>query len=320
MNVLFVTYNRLGDAVLSTGLLAHLLQRHVDIRITVACGPVPAPLFTPMPGLERLIVLEKAPRLGHWRKLWRETVGRRWDMVIDLRGSAIAWCLLARERHVARDREKNRHRVEFLAQVMGLRQPPAPALWASPAQRQEARRLLPDGRRYLILAPTANWGGKCWPADRFAALAERLTAPQGCLAGARIAVCAGAWERAQAEPVLQAFPAERRIDLIGGADLPTLYACLERAALFVGNDSGLMHMAAAAGAPTLGLFGPSREELYGPWGPHAASVRTDRSFLEIRHDPDYDYRRQDSWMLDLGVDKAVHAAEALMATVRDSAA
>jgi ADP-heptose:LPS heptosyltransferase len=73
-------------------------------------------------------------------------------------------------------------------------------------------------------------------------------------------------------------PQGRCIDLAGRIDLLTASACLERCALYVGNDSGLMHIAAAAGIPTLGLFGPSRDERYGPWGPHAAAIRTPESF------------------------------------------
>ena len=72
------------------------------------------------------------------------------------------------------------------------------------------------------------------------------------------------------------------IDLTGDVDLLTAYACLKRARLFIGNDSGTMHLAAAAGVPTLGLFGPSDERLYGPWGRHAASSRGPRSFEQIR--------------------------------------
>jgi ADP-heptose:LPS heptosyltransferase len=81
--------------------------------------------------------------------------------------------------------------------------------------------------------------------------------------------------------VIEAVPPERRIDLVGAVDLPTAAACLRRCALFVGNDSGLMHLAAAAGVPTLGLFGPSPDGRYRPWGPHAAFVRTDESSAEL---------------------------------------
>ena len=59
---------------------------------------------------------------------------------------------------------------------------------------------------------------------------------------------------------------------MGKLDLPEVAAVLARAAIFIGNDSGLMHLAAAAGAPTLGLFGPTPSDEYGPAGPKAQAV------------------------------------------------
>src|SRR5579884_3321865 len=101
MRILFVTATRIGDAVLSTGLLSHLVERFPGARLTIAAGPAAAPLFEAVPGLERLIVVEKRPHGLHWPRLYREVAGRRWDIVVDLRGSAIAWLLRSGERRVA---------------------------------------------------------------------------------------------------------------------------------------------------------------------------------------------------------------------------
>ena len=91
----------------------------------------------------------------------------------------------------------------------------------------------------------------------------------------------------------------------------TAHVCLRRCAFYVGNDSGLMHLAAAAGIPTLGLFGPSREELYGPWGEHSAVVRTAVPYEDLVGGPDYDHRTTGSLMDSLTVDAAEAAARAL---------
>ena len=316
MEVLFITYNRLGDAILSTGLLNHLAAAHRDVRITLACGPVPAPMFTGMPGLAELIVLEKGPRLAHWRKLWRRTVGRRWDLVVDLRGSALAWLLRADKRIVAGKAAEDCHRVQSLARLFALEEPPLPALWSSEADDEFAEKLMTASNgKLLAIGPTANWGGKQWPLERFVDLAVGLTDEGGILANAQIAVFGAPQEKATTDAVLAALPAERRIDANTGQGLPATYACLKRSDFFVGNDSGLMHMAAAAGVPTLGLFGPSREEYYGPWGPKSGHVRTDNSFEQITNHPDYDYRRDDCWMLDLSLEKAESAARQLYARV-----
>src|SRR5262249_9684950 len=93
----------------------------------------------------------------------------------------------------------------------------------------------------------------------------------------------------------------------GKESLLVCYAALKRARLFVGNDSGLMHLAAAAGAPTLGLFGPSEEKLYRPWGPLARTIRGTRSFAEIKaQDPTLS--QAITHMMDLSVDAVFHAA------------
>ena len=94
MKILFVTATRVGDAVLSTGLLSHLIDRFPGARFTIAAGPDAAPLFEDVPGLERLIGLPKRRWSLHWLTLYRAVALRRWDMVVDLRASALARRLL----------------------------------------------------------------------------------------------------------------------------------------------------------------------------------------------------------------------------------
>lgn len=272
MRILFVTANRIGDAVLSTGLLDHLLERHPAARFTIACGPLPAPLFRAVPRLERLIPLAKRRYARHWLELWLACVGTRWDLLVDLRNSAVARLVASRARAIHRP-DRTLHKVEELGRVLRLQPPPPPRLWIDDAARAEAAALLaPAGDRpVLALGPTANWPGKEWPAERFAELARRLTAPGTALGGAVVAVFAAGPERSRARPLLDALGAAA-LDLTGRTDPMAAAACLERAALYVGNDSGLMHIAAAAGTPTLGLFGPGFPEIYGPWGARARAV------------------------------------------------
>jgi len=266
MRILFVTSNRVGDAVLSTGLLDHLIRTYPDSRITVACGTVAEGVFARMPNLERLLPLEKRPYGRHWLGLWAATVGTVWDLVIDIRASALSYLVPTRRRAVMRKRPG--HKTAQLAALLELDPPPLPVAWTAPEDRARAAALLPPGSPVIALAPTANWEGKVWPAERFVELYRALAA--GMLPGARAAVFAGpgAQERALAAPVLAALP--QAIDLCGALTLPEAAACLARCALFVGNDSGLMHLAAAAGAPTLGLFGPTQTAEYAPAGRRTA--------------------------------------------------
>lgn len=278
MRILFITSNRLGDAVLSTAVLARLLDEHPDAKVTVACGPVAAALFAGVPQVERVIAWRKAKSGRHWWTLWRQVAGSLWDRVIDMRGSALAWTMLAGRREVYRTRRGDEHRLDQMAAVLGLAPPLMPRLWLTEADRAAASELLGDDDRPLLaVAPTANWPPKAWPADRFADLIGRLTGEDGPLAGARVLVAGGPGERDLAAPVLAAVPRDRLVDLVDRAPLMVLAAAFARCRLVVANDSGLMHLSAAAGAPTLGLFGPSKDANYAPAGPVTAWVRAPES-------------------------------------------
>ena len=314
MQILFITSNRIGDAILSSGILAHLIEKYPAADITVACGPLAAPLFRHAPGVKTVHVMRKQRLSGHWLKLLAATIGTSWDLVVDLRGSATAYLLRARERKVL-TADNTRHRVVHNAAVMGLERPPSPKLWPGDAARAEARALIPDGRKVLAVGPTANWPRKAWPVAYFAEFVARLTGPGGTLEGAHVMVEGGPGEDEIVRPILEAVPQERVLNQVG-SELTVAYACFERAALYVGNDSGLMHLAAASGAPTLGLFGPSPEDLYAPWGQNAAFVRGPRSFQDIVGAPGYDEADPSSAMADLTVDKVIEAAQDLLAKTK----
>jgi ADP-heptose:LPS heptosyltransferase len=265
MRILFITSSRIGDAVISCGILEQLRLQNPTARITVACGAVAEGVFLRLPQLERLIVFEKERYDLHWPRLWTRLVRHVWDVVVDVRGSGLSLFLAARRRHMLRGGRRPGRRYEQLGAAMGFAPAPLPVAWVGDADIEKAAGLLQGP--VIGLGPTANWRGKIWPPERFVALFEALAAR---VPGARAAVFAGPGdaERALAAPVLAALPGA--IDLVGALSLPEAAACLRRCALFVGNDSGLMHIAAAAGAPTLGLFGRSRADEYAPAGPHTA--------------------------------------------------
>lgn len=312
MRILFVTSTRIGDAVLSTGILGWLIERHPGARLTVACGPAAAPLFEALPGLERTIVMTKRGVGLHWISLWLATVGRRWDLVVDLRGSLLSWLVPARARRVLWGHDESEPRVAEAARLLGVAPPPAPRLWTLTRHERAAAEQIPAGAPVLALAPCANWPPKAWPAPRFAALIAALTGPGGRLADAAVAVFATAEERSAAAPVLAAIPSARRLDLVGRLDLLTVYACLKRATLFIGNDSALMHMAAAAGIPTLGLFGPSPVRRYGPWGPLADAVTTTEDYRHLLEAADDPQRPKGTLMDTISVERVIAAAGALL--------
>jgi len=310
MRILFITSTRIGDAVLSTGILDYLIKTHPDAMFTVACGPVAAPLFEAMPQIERIHLMVKKKHSMHWIDLWKACGFTYWHKIIDLRNGPITYLFpTLRGYHLLKD-DKTQHRVELFSNLLKLEKPQSPTLWTLAEHERNADDLLPKDVPILAIGPTANWRGKTWRAEYFLELAQKLTASNGIFEGAKIALFGHISERGPCEDLIAALPEGQRIDLIGELDLPTVYACLKRCQFYVGNDSGLMHMAVAAKIPTLGLFGPTQEKLYAPWGPTSATVRTQTPFLDLFGE-NFDHKNTDSLMDSLSVDMAVKAAQNL---------
>jgi heptosyltransferase-2 len=144
----------------------------------------------------------------------------------------------------------------ILAEAAGIAVPnETPRLRATPAEREGAEALLARSGRggdpYAVLAPGASYGpAKRWPADRFAALARSWQRTRGL----RVVLVGVAEDRPAAQAV--AASAESGIlDLTGLTDLPQLVGVLDGAAAVASNDSGVMHLAAALGRPTVAVFG-----------------------------------------------------------------
>ncbi len=320
--ILFITSSRIGDAVLSSGLIRRLSQEVPHARFTIVAGPLSAPLFRDTPGLDRLIVLEKQAGGLHWFKLWTRVRGRRWGVVVDMRGSGLARFLNARRRAVRKPPPTGAtplHKVVEAARLLRLEEdPPAPFLFTSDQTEAEAQAMLGrGGGPILAIAPAANWAGKTWPSERFAVVAAELLGKGGPMADGRLLLLGGPEDRFAAEAVRRVIPRARLIDAVGRVDVLTAYACLKRARLFIGNDSGLMHLAAAAGAPTLGLFGPSDDRLYAPWGPRSRVLRGPRDFDTFKRiDPQLN--QVVCHMFDLPTAWVVNAARSLLEETRET--
>ena len=305
--ILFITATRIGDAVLSSGLIKRLADEIPQARFTVVAGPHAAPLFAHVPGLARVIEFEKAKSGAHWFELWRKVRHTRWGLIVDLRGSGIARFLSTRRRAIRRKSPSPIHKVMEAARTLRIEdEPAAPHLYTSPEIEAHAEALTAGPGPILALAPAANWVGKTWPAERFSQLANRLLRDDGAMAGGRLMVLGGPGDETLARS-LRDVAQHRFIDLAGKVDLLTAFACLKRARLFIGNDSGAMHLAAASDCPTLGLFGPSDERLYAPWGENAQVVRGPRGFEQIRA-VDPGFTQELCHMMDLTVEQVTATA------------
>jgi ADP-heptose:LPS heptosyltransferase len=156
------------------------------------------------------------------------------------------------------------------------------------------------GERFAILNPGGGWPTKLWDAERFGALADELLLRHGL----RSIVTHGPGERELAERVAAASRA--------GAAMPAcptlkgFYALARRASVYVGGDTGPTHLAVAAGAPVVGLFGPT--EWWRNGSPRAQDICVERTDIGCR--TDCHRRACTQWVcMDIEVERVLSAVD-----------
>jgi len=269
--LLFVTLSNIGDLVMTTPALRALHEVYPDARIDIVADPRSSELLSRCPFLGELLHRVKREGRTGFCQLVRKLRQRRYDAIVDLRTDFLPW-LLRGARRSARWQARNYgpHAVEQHFAV-ARRVLPAPraipdtCIWTTADDDARAAALLDPlpGPRRLVLAPGANWPGKRWPVAHYAALAEELRDDFDSLV-----LLGNAADVAEAGNRLDAL-ALPTLNLMGRTSLIEATALMRQATLFVGNDSGLGHLASAAGIPSVTVFGPGRPERYRPWGSRA---------------------------------------------------
>lgn len=149
-----------------------------------------------------------------------------------------------------------------------------------------------------VLNPSAGWPAKQWPAAHFAELAKRLTSQ-----GMKVLVNVGPGEEQLGKEVVEFS----RAGQVVSPSIPELIETLRSAALFVGGDTGPMHLAAMLGVPTVAIFGPTDPARNGPYYERTTFVRHPRSHTSYSHSA-----RSDAGIALITVDEVMSAVERVM--------
>lgn len=273
--ILLITLSNIGDAVMTTPVLESLHNTWPLATIDIVTDARASRLFAHCPYAGRVILKDKQ---AGWRgnlALVRQLRRTRYDLIVDLRTDGLT--LLLRARHCL-TRRGNRppgyHAVErhfgVISRHIDTTNIPAAQIRLSQAEHRFADEQLSDlpGQRWLALGPGARWPPKCWPAQCFRALPGRLQTEFDA-----VILLGDTTDIAACQDIVNDLPLPG-INLAGKTDLLQAAAVLAQSQLFVGNDSGLGHIAAAAGTPTVTLFGPGDPARYHPWHPQARWIQS----------------------------------------------
>jgi ADP-heptose:LPS heptosyltransferase len=302
MKILFITNGSIGDVVISTGILRHFLRLHPEAELTVAASPAAIALFEGCPNLKALLPVVKQSWKRHWFFLWRSVKGTRWDVVIDMRSSALSWFLNAQKRVIFKGGDIRLSKRAQMAKTLELQELPPPILWTSAQAEETKRGLLPPGKPAIVLVPKSNAAFKDWPIERYTELARKMM-DMPALRDCVFVIFGLPSQRDGIRPLLDALPPERTLDLIGKTSLPVASAILQSARLTIAGDSGMFHTAAALGADCMGLYGPTNDTRYAPNVPNARILKV-RDFK-----PEEEEIKDDTLIQRLSVAQVLEAVE-----------
>ena len=314
MKILLIGYNRIGDTILSTGLISYLIKKYENASFSLITSSISASIFKDMPKLDKIIIVNKKKYAGHWFKIWNECKAEQWDLIIDLRSSYLSYFLKSKKRIIIKGNKKN-HILDQLGALIESDHTLKTHIWAKEENYLDL--ILNKGleKKYICIAPISNSVVKDWSIEKYIRLFNNKL-----FADFQIVIVGATSNDSNEENQrdkrninrLISNISPRVLNLINNADMIETYFILKKAHLFVGSDSSNMHLAVTASIPTIGLFGPTDEKLYGPLGKNNLSLRGDKSFSEIVNQLDYKPGKTKSYLDDLSVTKVYKEIEKVL--------
>lgn len=243
----------LGDCVLTTPALSLLKAYRPDLHVSVVAEPRFAGIFEDSADVDAILQKPGHAQMvlnlhGGTRSMWlTATSGAKYGVGFGHHKLSFLYTHKIPRAQEILGEERPVHTAEHLASAMFWLGVPRTEI---PRAKLVARRK-PNYPPYAVIHPFASAPAKAWPQERFAALASNLQA-QGL------------------EPMILAGPADEtaafsQFQVFRNAPLAEVKNLMSGAALFVGNDSGPAHIAAAFGVPVAVLFGPSNPVTWAPW-------------------------------------------------------
>ncbi len=278
--ILVFSFSFIGDAVLSTAVIQPLRSHFKDIHLTYLVGPRAIDILKTEALIDATVVYDNRgvhAGLKGRLKLIKTLRQERFDIVVNLRDSLLARCIGADHWGLVRG-DRNRHAVVRYLEILrknGVDTTDAkPNLQLSDEEKTDARRFLEESeiasKQLLIgIHPGGNWEYKLWRAEKFAQLADTLNASEAI----SVLLFAGPHERnlqSQIAGLMKTSPV-----IVDSLDLREVAGLISACDVYLCNDTGPMHIAAALGTPIVALFGSTNHIRSGPYGEGHVVVRSE---------------------------------------------
>ena len=267
--ILFISLSNIGDAIMTTPVLQALHELYPEAIIDIVGDQRSSEIFKLCPYRGEIFHKQKNSFLRGVPALLISLWAHSYDLVVDIRTDGLAYLLPTGKRFTKLNKTKaGPHAVQqHLGIISKIHQgnPPQCYVWISSIEKTFAKEYLGDyyGKKLLGVGPGANADVKIWPKENYLSLVEKAREFFDAV------VFFGNNRDKEISDFISSHAEIPCINLCGRTSVLQAVAILELMAVFVGNDSGLGHMASAAGIPTITVFGVGEPDRYRPWGEKA---------------------------------------------------
>ena len=276
MKILIISSNLIGDTILSTGVVNYFHKKHPNSKFTFLIGPSAGQIYSNFSAKEKIIMIKKRKFNFHWFDMYISVSKINWDVVIDFRSSLISYFLKTKKKYIFK-KNKNLNHLDQLKDFFNIENLSL-FISTSEAEEVEARHVINDKYKYVVLFPGGNWKPKIWPSKYFNKLIQALN---DNFSNIKFIIVGSIEEKKKYfDDIKKNFPENIFIDLMGKS-LTSTSAYMNKCNLFIGNDSGLMHLSVASNLKTIALFGPTNEKIYGHYDSNSFIIRTKESYEDL---------------------------------------
>ena len=273
MKILVISSNLIGDTILSTGVIRSFRKKYPNSKFTFVIGPSAKSIFKNFKSVEKIITISKKKYNKHWLDIIYNCYGVQWDIIIDFRSSLISYFLNHKKKFIFRKKSNINH-VQQLSNYFGF---DCSELFIETNKDEEqiASKYISNKFKYFVIFPGGNWTPKIWSVKNYNRLLMKILSKNENIKF--ILVGSKEEEKFYYNEITKNIDNKHIVNLFG-ASLTQTAAYMKKSKLFIGNDSGLAHMASATKLTSLILFGPTNDKIYGPFQKDSYVIRTNESY------------------------------------------
>jgi len=260
--ILFVSLSNIGDAVMTLPTLIYLKKIYPSAKFDLICDARSVEIFQFFPSINKIYIRDKKGGISYQLRFIRKIRQTNYDLAVDLKTDFLLWFLRVK-RKIHKVNDKSLHSVEkhFISICSNLKKIPDPKIYIPTKLQNNIKNIFPSNKgKTIALALGANSNHKVWSTENYVRLLKLLKIHFKNI------ILIGSKNEMDKAQLFKKLYTKKVYDFCGKLTLLETASVIKKSDFFIGNDSGLGHIASAVNTQSFIIFGDGDPDRYHPWG------------------------------------------------------